>query len=174
MHAYFTAAVHLTHRVGCIVELLQHTEPAPEGEEDICYLARGLRRVGLGNTGGGLGMRGPLVPCKMLPQESALGMPREAADNRGHWAFWACRMHDCNCVAQDVRQVLHHAAPSMQPPDCDPLQLSYWLLRTLPLECYVRQNLLEMDSVAQRLQAELVLLRGMSVLYCILCRYEVR
>lgn len=160
------------HSVGCIMELTQQTQDA-EQRDDTCYLARGLRRVSLGGANG-FGGRQPLVPCTVLPPESPLAMPREAADERCHLPAWACRMYDCNTLAHEVCEVLQHVAPSMQPTEVDPLQLSYWLLRTLPLECAARQNLLEMDCVAQRLQAELDVLRGMSSLYCILCRYEVR
>jgi hypothetical protein len=44
-------------------------------------------------------------------------------------------------------------------PPSDPLRLSYWVASTLHVHPRERQQLLEMDDVAGRLQAELDLLR---------------
>jgi ATP-dependent Lon protease len=48
---------------------------------------------------------------------------------------------------------------SPPPPPTDPLRLSYWVASTLHVHPRERQQLLEMDDVASRLQTELELLR---------------
>lgn len=154
--------------VGCVVEVIQRTQD--EGNDDTLFLARGLQRMCLQGDDAGK----PTVPCLVLPHESSLCMPREAAEGRCHVPAWACRMYDCKSLARRVHDIVSRVAPNLQPPAMDPLRLSYWLLRTLPLEYVMRQELLEMDSVAQRLHAELDVLQGMSTLYCMFCRHEVQ
>ena len=109
------------------------------------------------------------VLVRVLPEPLLLAVPPEA---RAGMAWHLPRLYDSYDpwqLAKRARKLFHSIAPQARQFEGNPLELSYFLLSNLPVDDDVRQQLLEVATVDERLRRECRLLQALGTLCCRAC-----
>lgn len=158
----------VSHTVGCIAEVQQ------AGADGV--LARGLQRctvdlrfVSLEEHDSGRHVR-----ATVLAEDMPAAGPAMGAQSPAFWPAAMWQRVDPQSLAATASQMCAEAMPQVRLPSArDPLGLSFWLNRNLPLDNRTRQRVLEQPSAAHRLIRQIALLRTMGGIFCLGCQEEV-
>eukprot|EP00887_Chlorella_sp_A99_P001237 scaffold14.g1237.t1 len=159
----------VSHTVGCIAEVQQ------AGADGV--LARGLQRctvdlrfVSLEEHDSGR----HAVRATVLAEDMPAAGPAMGAQSPAFWPAAMWQRVDPQSLAATASQMCAEAMPQVRLPSArDPLGLSFWLNRNLPLDNRTRQRVLEQPSAAHRLIRQIALLRTMGGIFCLGCQEEV-
>ena len=91
------------------------------------------------------------------------------------WPPWVYKMYDPATVVQRMKQKLNKWNETIQAEKLtdDPVELSFWVCKNLPLDDSQRLNLLSIDNAVQRLRCALSVMEKCSVICCRECKTQV-
>lgn len=91
------------------------------------------------------------------------------------WPPWVYKMYDPECVVQRMKKKLYKWNETIEADKLpnDPVDLSFWVCKNLPLDDSQRLNLLSLDSAVQRLRCALSIMEKCSVICCRECNTQV-
>ncbi|ESO12236.1 hypothetical protein HELRODRAFT_105243 [Helobdella robusta] len=91
------------------------------------------------------------------------------------WPSWVYDQYNCEKLMMQIRDELQNWNESfdLDKVPTDPANFSYWVASTLPLDDYMRLELLRIDCPQQRLRCELTIMKKCTVMCCKGCGQSV-